>query len=423
MKKLITFFLFVLFVFNTRAQQTNGRLKVFLDCTQSWLCDFDYVRAEIRLVDFVRDRFVADVHVMVNTQNSSSGGTQAQVNFIGQKRFSGKADTLTYFNEPTSTEDDQRKRLVQYLKLGLTSFIAKTDDASQLQISFAAGANDSSRKNMAATKDPWNFWVFQFGANGSMNGSQNYKSRNLHAYFSANRETEDWKINFGIWGTQEVQTFIDDNGETKFTRKNYSSELEVAKSINPHWSYGLASSYTNSLYSNIRTGLRLQPKLEYSVFPYSQFNTQRIVFQYMIGGVYNNYYDTTIFFKKKETQLHHAVNMITSFTKPWGSINLGVFYSNYFDDFNKNNLSFNGAVSWRITKGLNFAVWGNYALIHDQIGLRKGNATRDELLIKNRELLSSFEYNLGIGFSYRFGSILNNIVNPRFRGLSYSINI
>ncbi|MGZ5286462.1 MAG: hypothetical protein ACXWB9_04715, partial [Flavisolibacter sp.] len=293
MKKLIAFSLLIFCCTFTQAQQSNGRLKVFLDCTQSWLCDFDYVRAEIKLVDFVRDRFVADVHVMVNTQNSSSGGTQAQVNFIGQKNFLQQADTLTYFNEPTSTSDDQRKRLVQYLKLGLTPFIAKTDYASQVQISFAGMGTDSSGNNQKQTHDPWNFWVFQFGGNGSLNGSQNYKSRYLNGYFGADRETENWKINFGISGNQELQTFIDDNGETKFTRKDFSSELQVAKSINRHWSYGLFSSYSNSLYSNIKTGIRLRPKLEYSVFPYSQFNTQRIVFQYMIGGVHNNYYDTT----------------------------------------------------------------------------------------------------------------------------------
>jgi len=103
-------------------------------------------------------------------------------------------------------------------------------------------------------------------------------------------------------------------------------------------------------------------------------------------------------------------------------INLGIFWSNYFDDLSKNNLSFNGAVSWKIVKGLNFGIYGFYGLIHDQIGLRKGGATRDQLLTNNRELLSSYEYNLGFGFSYRFGSISNSIVNPRFKGLNYSIN-
>ena len=45
------------------AQNNSDKVKVFLDCTQSSLCDFDFVRTEIRAVDFVRDRFVADVHV------------------------------------------------------------------------------------------------------------------------------------------------------------------------------------------------------------------------------------------------------------------------------------------------------------------------------------------------------------------------
>jgi len=56
------------------------------------------------------------------------------------------------------------------------------------------------------------------------------------------------------------------------------------------------------------------------------------------------------------------------------------------------------------------------------IALRKEQALRDEFFVKNRELKSSFQYNMGVGFSYRFGSVLNSIVNPRFRGLSYSIN-
>jgi len=71
---------------------------------------------------------------------------------------------------------------------------------------------------------------------------------------------------------------------------------------------------------------------------------------------------------------------------------------------------------------LNFAIWGNYGLIHDQIALRKGTASGDELLVKNREKKFNYNYNLGVANSYRFGSILNNFINPAFRGLNYSIN-
>jgi hypothetical protein len=96
MKKAVLFFLFCSVSFFSFAQTKNDRLSVFLDCTESWLCDFDYVRSEIKSVDFVRDRFVADIHILVNTQRSSSGGTQAQVNFIGLRNYHYRNDTLTY---------------------------------------------------------------------------------------------------------------------------------------------------------------------------------------------------------------------------------------------------------------------------------------------------------------------------------------
>jgi len=176
------------------------------------------------------------------------------------------------------------------------------------------------------------------------------------------------------------------------------------------------------LYSNIKAGFTFKPKLEYSFFPYSKFNSSRIVLQYLIGGVHNNYYDTTVYFKTSEWQWQQSLNLITSFTKPWGSVNIGVFYSNYLEDFKLNNVFFNGAVSWRITTGLNFGIYGNYGLIHDQIALRKGNFTRDQLLVRTRELQSSYDYGIGLGFSYRFGSIRNSIVNPRFKGLNYSVS-
>lgn len=413
--------LFLLLSLNGFSQVIHHKIKVYLDCSNTWICDQEYIRSKINVVDFVRDRFDADVHVLVSAQSSSAGGIQATLNFIGQKKFAPFSDTLTYYNDPTATEDEQRKHMLQQLSLGLVYFISKTTEAGRVHISFDEAGK--SKANTADTVDKWKNWVFQFGANGSLNGSQNYKEHYLNGYFSANKETELWKINLNVSANKNVQTFIDDSSRSTFTRKEYEASAEVARSINKHWSYGASAAFENSLYSNLSASYSFKPKLEYSLIPYAQFNTKRIVFQYMIGPDYNKYYDTTIYLKTYELQVQQDANLIASFTQPWGSINLGVFYSNYFDDFSKNSISFNGAISWRIVKGLNFALWGNYGLIHNQIGLRKGSATRDELLVKNRELRSTYKYNLGVGFSYRFGSILNNIVNPRFKGLNYSINL
>jgi hypothetical protein len=89
-------------------------------------------------------------------------------------------------------------------------------------------------------------------------------------------------------------------------------------------------------------------------------------------------------------------------------------YSNYFHDWSKNNVSLNGNVEMRITKGLSLNFGGGGSLIHDQLGLVKGGASTEEVLLRRKELATQFQYFTMFGFSYTFGSIYNNVVNPRF---------
>jgi hypothetical protein len=53
-------------------------------------------------------------------------------------------------------------------------------------------------------------------------------------------------------------------------------------------------------------------------------------------------------------------------------------------------------------------------LIHDQINLVKQDLTYDEILLQRKEIATQYEYYLSFGLSYTFGSIYNNVVNPRF---------
>jgi len=41
-------------------------------------------------------------------------------------------------------------------------------------------------------------------------------------------------------------------------------------------------------------------------------------------------------------------------------------------------------------------------------------ASLEEILLRRRELETSYYYYFSIGLSYTFGSIYNNVVNPRF---------
>ena len=45
-----------------------------------------------------------------------------------------------------------------------------------------------------------------------------------------------------------------------------------------------------------------------------------------------------------------------------------------------------------------------------------GAASTEEVLLRQRQLRTSFSYSTNFGFSYQFGSIFNNVVNPRFGG-------
>ena len=57
---------------------------------------------------------------------------------------------------------------------------------------------------------------------------------------------------------------------------------------------------------------------------------------------------------------------------------------------------------------------GGASLIHDQLGLVKAGATPEEVLLRRKELATQFEYFTMFGLSFTFGSIYNNVVNPRF---------
>ncbi len=79
---------FAIFCYSAAFSQSKpDKIKVFLDCSQTWICNYDYTRTEMPMVVFVRDRFDADVHILINTQSNNNGGTQAQLFFIGQKLF------------------------------------------------------------------------------------------------------------------------------------------------------------------------------------------------------------------------------------------------------------------------------------------------------------------------------------------------
>ncbi|MEZ5011097.1 MAG: hypothetical protein R2744_05585 [Bacteroidales bacterium] len=110
----------------------------------------------------------------------------------------------------------------------------------------------------------------------------------------------------------------------------------------------------------------------------------------------------------------HSLMAAYMVIQKWGEINLSTSWDNYLHDWDLNRLSFSGYVSLRVAKGLSVNISGGYTFIHDQINLRKGSASTEDVLLSRREMATSYSYDLFFGLSYTFGSIYNNVVNPRF---------
>ncbi len=98
-------------------------LKVFVDCND---CDKDFIREEIKFINYVRDPKEAQLHILITEQLTGSGGEEYSLFFIGQKKFSNMQDTLKFYTNVDDTDDIIRKKLLQMLKIGLMRYVAKT---------------------------------------------------------------------------------------------------------------------------------------------------------------------------------------------------------------------------------------------------------------------------------------------------------
>ena len=190
-------------------QTDQRKIKIFLDCTRPWLCDVDFLKNEFKMVDYVRDRFTSDVHVILNTQFSSGNGEQNELVCLGQGRFLNKNDTLRYFNNGTATDDEKRQKLLKYLKLGLMSYIAHSSIADKIEFIYKDDKNDG--KAAETKKDPWNYWQFSVNTSGFFNGNKNYQSSDINVGISADRETEKSRFRFRIDNNVSRQVISVDN--------------------------------------------------------------------------------------------------------------------------------------------------------------------------------------------------------------------
>jgi hypothetical protein len=402
----------------------DARLPVYLDCRAT--CDFDFLRQEIAYVDWVRDRAVADVHLLVTSQSTGAGGAEYTIAFLGQRAMLGRGDTLTLATNPTTTADEQRRLLAQTMAAGLAPFVARRGDASRLRITLAGADDEEDERARAAAhgRDPWRAWVFELGVGAATNGDANYRSKNLDGSLEATRVTEAWKVEVEADVEYQDDRFsdveLDSAGnvvaEEVFTSLRRSWEVQglLVRSLGARLSAGLRGALRSDSYRNLRQAITGGPAIEYDVFPYAEATRRELTLQYGVGYELNRYVDTTIFDRTRDVLPTQYVRASYVTRSPWGSVELRADHRNYLTEAAKRRTELGGDASVRLFRGFRVNVYGEYNWIRDQISLRRGSGDQADVLLRRRELLSGHEYELGLGLSYTFGSIFNNVVNPRF---------
>lgn len=397
------------------AEDRREALRVFVDCQAHGACDLDFLRREIGYVNFVRDRQAAQVHVLITGQGTGGGGRSFTLSFIGREAFEGLDDEIVFSVRANLARERTLDRLARRVALGLARFVARTPQASQFQLTREGGAGDEEAATATPEEDPWNFWVFDVGVRGGLSGEERSSSADVSGSLSANRVTEDFKVELEADGSYRESTFeLDDTTSVTSVRRSYRAESLVVWSLGPHWSFGGQASIDHSSFGNRELGLRMAPGIEHNLFRYEESERKQLTFLYTLGPEYFDWQEETVFGETSQLELRQRLEVSLNVQQPWGSAGGRFEASSFLSDLDRHRVQLFGSVGVRLTEGLSVNLFGNVARIQDQINIPAGDATDEEILLRIRELQTDFRYSLSVGLNYTFGSIYSNVVNPRF---------
>ncbi len=389
-----------------------GLPRVFLDAPE---CDVAALTKGVPFVAFVPALGEADVHVTITAPSAATGGEYV-LSFVGRDAYQGDNNVLRCAPAPDAPPDAATKELGRTLRLGLVRYAAKTRAAKRLSVAF------EDKVKPTAVADPWHFWVFSLSADGFVNGEKSYGYGNYSGSFSATRVTPDLKLRASLSSSLTRQKFIFENETIDSRSESFGFSGLAVKSLGGHWSAGATFSVQSSSYRNVDREFSVSPAVEYDVFPYADSTKRQLRILYRAGLQTVRYREITIYDRTAETRWNEALSVTLEFKQPWGTVSTSLEGSHYFHDFRKNRLELTSEVSLRVWKGLSFNVDGGGSRIHDQLGLVKAGASLDEVLLRRKQLETSYDYYLSVGVSFTFGSVHSNVVNPRF-GDSQNISI
>lgn len=402
----------------TRAQDTGGirsnALRVFLDC-DTFRCDSEYFRTEVGFVNWVRDRTLAQVHLIVTRDRTGGGGGIYTLDFVGLDDLEDDDDRLTLTVPTTATEDEILSGLSDVIAAGLARYSAAVGQSRLVEISAAPSAPTDHLVGPDQVEDPWNFWVFEVSADVELEGEDTESERTYETSFEARRTTETWKVELEADGSvSRDERELGDGSLSVDERTNWSVDVLVAKAIADHWSVGVIAGGGGSTRRNQDFGADVAAALEFSFFPYADAPRESLTARYDLRLQYFDWEEETIFFETAELRPRHQLRLELFQRQPWGESRVSVDANQFLHDLSKWSLSLSGNLEFRIVGGLNLDVRADYDVLEDQIFVSREGLTDEEILLGRFERPTDSSYEIEIGLSFEFGSIFNNVVNNRF---------
>lgn len=390
------------------------QIRLFLDPQRTWV-DQEFLQKQIDWVDWVRDRQAASVHLIVLRQGTGGGGQRTVLRFLGLGPFAGLEDELTVDVPPDETEDGLRQALAARITLGLARYASRLPHLRHLRVQAPPRPQDAPAPASAPARDPWSAWVFRLNASSYVSGESQTSSSSTWASVSARRITEDDLFRLSASGSWSDSRYDLTDEVVRSHRESYNASLALARALSDRWTWGLLADASKSRMGNLAHRERIAPALEYNVWKYSQSSEKQLTFLYQVGASRSVYLEETIYGKTRESRFDHSLVASLDLNQPWGTVSVSMTGSAYLHDPSKRSLGLQSSLNVKLAKGLSLNLWGSYTQVRNQLALRKGEATTEDVLLRQRELQTNFSYSSSIGLSYTFGSIFNSAVNSRFR--------
>jgi len=395
----------------------TARPAVFLDCQGGPNCNESQFRTEITFVNWVRDRVDSDVHVIFTSQGMSGGNRQYTLDFVGLGAYDGIDDELTFQSSGQDVQLETMDGLARTLRLGLLRYALAAGLGPDLDVRFAGDAARIDTDSEADLfYDPWNSWTFRVALSGDIDLRETQTSTRLNPQFSADRVTDEWKLNLDSRiDVRRQRRDLADGGVVRDDRNDWSLSALVVRSVGGHMGIGIDSDFRNSVQRNQSARIRISPAVEYNLYPYSEATRRQFIAHYSVGVEHSNYIEETIFQVTRETLPVHRVGVQYRAREQWGNAGVGIDTNQYLHDGGSfYSLGINGDLSYRILRGLEVNLSGGATLNRDNIHTPAGDISDEDILLGRQSLPSGYQYQASLGLSYRWGSSFANVVNNRF---------